>query len=92
MYWIFFTNLGNHLANNIKYKGFYDRSYYLNKKVISVFTFNKIEEYSVNRIINNQPYKNSCGFDGLLTLIEPAINKCLTLLTNILTTGVFLDK
>ena len=35
----FFTNIGNHLANNIKYKGFRDHSYYLNKKVNSVFTF-----------------------------------------------------
>ena len=36
----FFTNIGNHLANNIKYKGFHDHSYYLNKNVNSVFTFN----------------------------------------------------
>ena len=28
----FFPNIGNHLANNIKYKGFHDHSYYLNKK------------------------------------------------------------
>lgn len=93
----FFTNIGNHLANNIKYKGFHDHSYYLNKKVNSVFTFNKIEEYTVKRIINNLPNKNSYGFDGfstkLLKLIEPAITKSLTLLTNqVLTTGVFPDK
>ena len=93
----FFINIGNHLANNIKYKGVYDHSYYLNKKVNSVFTFKKIEEYTVKRIINNLPNKNSYGFDGfstkLLKLIEPAITKSLTLLTNqVLTTGVFPDK
>ena len=93
----FFTNIGNYLANNIKYKGFHDHSYYLNKKVNSVFTFKKIEEYTVKRIINNLPNKNSYGFDGfstkLLKLIEPAITKSLTLLTNqVLTTGVFPDK
>ena len=80
----FFTNIGNHLANNIKYKGFHNHSYYLNKKVIYVFTFNKIEEYTVKRIINNLPNKNSCGFDdfspNLLKLIEPVITKSLTLL------------
>ena len=93
----FFTNIGNHLANNIKYKGFHDHSYYLNKKVNSVFTFKNIEEYTVKRIINNLPNKNSYGFYGfstkLLKIIEPAITKSLTLLTNqVLTTGVFPDK
>ena len=91
------TNIGNHLAHSIKYKGFHDHSYHLNKKVNSVFTFNEIEEYTVKRIINNLPNKSSCGFDGfstkLLKLIEPAITKSLTLLSNqVLTTGVFPDK
>ena len=54
----FFTNIGNHLASSR------DHSYYLNKKVNSVFTLNKIEEYTVKRIINNLPNKNSYGFDG----------------------------
>ena len=93
----FFTNIGNHLANNIKYKGFHNHLYYLNKKVNSVFTFNKIEEYTVKRIINNLPNKNSYGFYGfstkLLKLIESAITKSLTLLTNqVITTGVYPDK
>ena len=93
----FFTNMGNHLANNIKYKVFHDDSYYLNKKVNCVFTFKKIEEYTIKRIINNLPNKNSYGFDGfstkLVTLIETAIIKYLTLLTNqVLTTGVLPDK
>ena len=39
----FKTNIGNHLANNIKYKGFHDHSYYLNKKVNSVFTLKKFK-------------------------------------------------
>ena len=39
----FFTDIGNHLANNIKYKAFHDHSYYLNKKVNYVFTFNKLK-------------------------------------------------
>ena len=81
----------------LKYKGFHDNSCYLNKTVNSVFTFNKIEEYTVKRIINNLPKQNSYGFDGfstkLLKLIEPAITQSLTLLTNqVLTTGVFPDK
>ena len=91
------TNIGNHLANNIKYKGFHDNSYYLNIKVNCLFTLNKIEEYTVMKIIINLPNKTSCGFDGLSTkllkLIEPAITKSLTFLTNqVLTTGVFIDK
>ena len=93
----FLTNIGNHLANSIKYKGFHDHSYYLNKKVNFVFTFKKIEEYTVKRIINNIPNKNSYGFDGfstkLLKLIEPAVTKSLRILTNqVLTKGVFPDK
>ena len=58
-----FTNIGNHLANIVKYKGFHDHSYYLNKK-INCFTFNKIVEYTVKRMINNLPNKNSYEFDG----------------------------
>ena len=93
----FFINIGNHLANNIKYKGIHDHSYYLNKKVNSIFTFNKIEEHTVKRIINSLPNKNNYGFDvfstKLLKLIEPAITKSLTLITNqVLTTGAFPDK
>ena len=92
----FFTNIGNNLANNIKYKGFHDHSYYL-KKGKFCFYIKKIEEYTVKRTINNLPNKNSYGFDGfstkLLKLIEPAITKSLTLLTNqVLTIGVFPDK
>ena len=69
----------------------------IKKKVNSVFTLKKIEEYTVKRTINNLPNKDSYGFDGfstkLLKLIEPAITKSLTLLTNqVLTTGVFPDK
>ena len=67
MYCIFFSNTGNHLANNIKYKGFHDHSYYLNKTVNSVFAFNKNDVYTVKIIINNLPNKNSYGFDGFST-------------------------
>ena len=75
----FFTNIGNHLANNIKYIGFHDHSYYLNIKVNFIITLKKISEYIVKRTINNLPNKNSYGFDGfstkLLKLIEPALTK-----------------
>ena len=72
----FFTNIVNNLANNIKYKGIHEHSYYRNKKL--TMCLHK-KEYTIKRIINNLPNKNSCGFDGfstkLLNMIEPAINK-----------------
>ena len=56
-----------------------------------------MEEETISITIMKLANKNSCGFDGistnLLKIIEPAITKSLTILTNqVLCTGMFPDK
>ena len=56
-----------------------------------------MEEETISITIMKLANKNSCGFDGistnLLKIIEPAITKPLTILTNqVLCTGMFPDK
>ena len=92
----YFTNIGSNLAKNIKYKGIRGHTYYLNKIVESNFTFKYVEDV-IKRTIINLPNKSSYGYDGLSTkllkILEPALAKSLTLLTNqVLTTGIFPDK
>ena len=89
----FFTEIGPNLASNIKYQGHFDHSHYLK----TVFTFKPVEEEIISRTTMKLANKNSCGFDGistnLLKIIEPAITKPLTILTNqVLCPGVFPDK
>lgn len=93
----YFTNIGQTIAQGIKYKGNKNYSYYLNKNVNSVFTFQSVDEETIRKTINNLPTKNSSGFDGisskLLKIIEPAIIKSLKLLINqVLKSGIFPDK
>ena len=91
----FKANIG--MANNTKYKDTHGYTYYLSKIVDSNFTFKYVEEDVIKRTIINLPNKSSYGYDGLsfklLTSIEPALTKCLVLLTNqVLTTRIFPDK
>ena len=93
----FFTEIGINLASNIKYQGNFDHSHYLKKDISCVFNFKPVEEETISITIMNLANKNSCGFDGistnLLKIIEPAITKPLTILTNqVLCTGMFPDK
>ena len=94
---IFFTNIAQTLAREIKYDGNKNYNYYLNKRIDTVFTFQNIDEETVRKTIQNLPSKNSCGLDGisskLIKIIEPAIIKPLTLLINqVLNTGIFPDE
>ena len=94
---IFFTNITQTLAREIKYDGNKNYKYYLNKRIDTVFTFQNIDEETVRKTIQNLPSKNSCGLDGisskLIKIIEPAIIKPLTLLINqVLNTGIFPDE
>ena len=93
----FFTNIGSNLASKIKYKSTREHTYYINKTVDRNFTFSYVEEDIIKRTIINLPNKSSYGYDGLstklLTILEPALTKSLTLLINqVLTTGIFPDK
>ena len=94
---LFFTNVGQKIATDIKYDGNKNYSFYLNKQINSTFTFKNIDEIIVKKTINNLPTKNSCGYDDvsskLLKVIAPVIIKPLTLLINqVLNTGLFPDK
>ena len=94
---LFFTNVGQKIATDIKYDGNKNYSFYLNKQINSTFTFKNIDKIIVKKTINNLPTKNSCGYDDvsskLLKVIAPVIIKPLTLLINqVLNTGLFPDK
>ena len=72
---VFFTNIGEKIANGIDYVGNKDYNYYLNKEIHSSFTFVNIDEAAVKKTINNLQAKSSSGCDGisskLLKVIEP---------------------
>ena len=94
---VFFTNIGEKIANGINYDGNKNYGHYLNKDIHSSFTFMNIDEDAINKIIYNLPPKSSSGCDGistkLLKVIAPVIIKPLTLLINqVLNTGTFPDK
>ena len=94
---LFFTNIAQTLARDIKYDGTKNFKYYLNKHINTVFNFENVDEDTVRKTIQTLPSKNSCGLDGisskLIKIIEPAIIKPLTLLINqVLNTGIFPDE
>ena len=71
-----------------------DKTYTTNKVSLK---FEKVSETNVMQIINNLPNKNSCGFDGISTIVMKSIKnvilKPLTLIINqIINTGVFPNK
>ena len=87
MFNTFFTNIGNELANKIKYYGTKDFTYYLRNKQNQKFTLNEVNEQTVTRILENIPAKNSCGYDDI-SIIKP-----LTIVINqVLNNGIFPDK
>ena len=83
---VFFTNIGETIANGIDYVGNKDYNYYLNKDIHSSFTFVNIDEAAVKKTINNLQAKSGSGCDGisskLLKVIEPVIIKPVTMLIN----------
>ena len=74
----YFTSTGETIAQGIQYNGNKDYSYYLKKRVDSVFRFKDVGKETVKKIIESLPTKNSCSCDGisskLLKIIERAIN------------------
>ena len=92
-----FTHIGPNQSNNINYTG--DKTYktYLKEPNKVSLIFEKVSETNVMQIINNLPNKNSCGFDGISTIVMKSIKhvilKSLTLIINqIINTGVFPNK
>ena len=97
MFNTFFTNIGNELANKIKYSGTKDFTYYLRNRQNQKFTLNEVNEQTVTRIIENIPAKNSCGYDDISSIflkqITTSIIKPLTIVINqVLNNGIFPDK
>ena len=97
MFNTFFTNIGNELANKIKYSGTKDFTYYLRNRQNQKFTLNEVNEQTVTRIIENIPAKNSCGYDDISSIflkqIATSIIKPLTIVINqVLNNGIFPDK
>ena len=93
----FFTEVGPKLANSINYIGNMTHNSYMNRNCHTKFTFKTIETDTVTSAVNNLSSKNSSGIDGistkLLKIIEPTINKSLTLLINqVLKTEIFPDQ
>ena len=92
-----FTHIGPNQSKNINYTG--DKTYktYLKEPNKVSLKFEKVSETNVMQIINNLPNKNSCGFDGISTIVMKSIKnvilKPLTLIINqIINTGVFPNK
>ena len=97
MFNTFFTNIGNELANKIKYSGTKDFTYYLRNRQNQKFTLNEVNEQTVARIIEKIPAKNSCGYDDISSIflkqITTSIIKPLTIVINqVLNNGIFPDK
>ena len=89
-----FTNIGPNQFKNINYTG--DKTYLKEPNKVSL-KFEKVSEINVMQIINNLPNKNSCGFDGISTIVMKSIKnvtlKPLSLIINqIINTGVFPNK
>ena len=92
-----FTHIGPNQSKNINYTG--DKTYktYLKEPNKVSLKFEKVSETNDMQIINNLPNKNSCGFDGISTIVMKSIKnvilKPLTLIINqIINTGVFPNK
>ena len=85
-FYTLFTHIGPNQSKNINYTG--DKSYktYLKEPNKVSLKFEKVSETYVMQIINNLPNKNSCGFDGISTIIMKSIKnvilKSLTLIIN----------
>ena len=93
-----FTHIGPNQSKNNIYTG--DKTYKTYLKVPNKVSliFEKVSETNFMKIINNLPNTNSCGFDGISTIVMKSIKnnvilKSLTLITNqIINTGVFPNK
>ena len=82
---------------NIYYTGDNIYKTYLKEPNKVSLKFEKVNETNVMEIIKNLPNKNSCGFDGISTIVMKSIKnvilKSLTLIINqIINTGVFPNK
>ena len=94
---LYFTNIGPNLANEVKNVNSINPLSYLNNSDNNVFQFHDIDESIVEKIIDNFPSKNSCGYDGIslrllkfckLTIIKPLM----LIIRQVLNTGIFPEK
>ena len=94
---LYFTNIGPNLANEVKNVNSINPLSYLNNFDNNVFQFHDIDESIVEKIIDNFPSKNSCGYDGIslrllkfckLTIIKPLM----LIIRQVLNTGIFPEK
>ena len=93
---VFFTNIGQHLANKIKHTSNINHSFYLTGNPELLYQFQDINEELLITIIDKFPAKNSSGHDGVtlkqLKYLKLILIKPLTLLLNqIFNTGIFPD-
>ena len=94
---LYFTNIGPNLANEVKNVNSINPLSYLNNFDNNIFQFHDIDESIVEKIIDNFPSKNSCGYDGIslrllkfckLTIIKPLM----LIIRQVLNTGIFPEK
>ena len=80
------TCIGPNQSKNINYTGAKTYKTYLKEPNMVSLKFEKVSETNVMQIINNLPNKNSCGFDGISTIVMKSIKKIilkpLTLIIN----------
>ena len=94
---LFFTNIGQHLANKIKHTSNRNHSFYLTGNSELLFQFQEINEESLIKITDKFPAKTSSGHYGItlkqLKYLKLILIKPLTLLLNqIFNTGIFPDR
>ena len=69
-----FTHIGPNQSKNINYTGDKTHKTYLKEPNKVSLKFEKVSETNVKQIIINLPNKNSCGFDGISTIVRNEIN------------------
>ena len=95
---VFFTNIGQHLANKIKHTSNTNESFYMTgNSELFFFQFQEINEESLIKIIDKFPAKTSSVHDVItlkqLKYLKLIIIKPVTLLLNqIFNTGIFPDR
>ena len=94
---LFFTNIGQHLANKIKHTSNINHSFYLTGNSELLFQFQEINEESLIKTIDKFPAKTSSGHDGItlkkLKYLKLILMKPLTLVLNqIFNIGIFPDR
>ena len=90
----FFSNIGPELAEKVNINTNKNYDVYLQKRTLTTFSFNLVNQDDITKLISTLATKNSSGHDGislkLLKFISPVLIKPLTLIINqSLITGIF---